>query len=182
VFNFLHRSFVAEKMFSAAWLGAAALFTSHLACASPAPPSYAPPYSPNYQPAANSPTFNNVTIVSPPASWQDRGGSYARSVLLNQNCERGVPELLATAAYSPPDGPYFQIFSSKDEGKSWNQISKAHFSHGNFKGGIILQPFLYELAQPFGAYPAGTVLLTGNAIPGDFSSTNIQLYASCDKG
>ena len=49
-------------------------------------------------------------------------------------------------------------------------------------GGIVLQPFLYELSQPFGKYQPGTILLSGNRIPGDFSSTNIQLYASTDKG
>jgi hypothetical protein len=40
----------------------------------------------------------------------------------------------------------------------------------------------YELAQPFGKYQPGTILLSGNRIPGDSSSTNIQLYASTDKG
>jgi hypothetical protein len=38
------------------------------------------------------------------------------------------------------------------------------------------------MAQPFGKYPAGTVLLTANAVPNTFNSTNIQLLASLDKG
>jgi len=62
-------------------------------------------------------------------------------------------------------------------------ISKAYFNgNSSLTGGIILQPFLYELEQPYGKYKPGTVMLAGNRIPGDFSSTNIQLYASEDKG
>ncbi|EMC99771.1 glycoside hydrolase family 93 protein [Baudoinia panamericana UAMH 10762] len=127
--------------------------------------------------------FNNVTVFAPPASWPNHGGSYARSVLLNQDCEQGTPTLLATAAYSPPDGVYFIIYKSTDYGQTWTNISKAYFNgNSSLSGGIILQPFLYELAQPFGKYKPGTVLLSGNLIPGDFASTNIQLYASEDKG
>lgn len=91
--------------------------------------------------------------------------------------------MLATAAYNPPDGQYFMIMESKDLGATWNMISKAYFNgQPELIGGNILQPFLYELATPFDKYPAGTVLLSGNRIPGDRSSTNIQLYASTDKG
>ena len=46
----------------------------------------------------------------------------------------------------------------------------------------MLQPFLYELPQDVGDYKKGTVLLSSNAIPAGFESTNIQLYASEDKG
>ncbi|KAK5108104.1 hypothetical protein LTR62_008758 [Meristemomyces frigidus] len=122
--------------------------------------------------------FNNVTVYAP-----GKSGSYARSVLLNQDCETGTPTLLATAAYSQPDGAYFIIFQSEDYGHTWTNISRAYFN-GNttLSGGIILQPFLYELAQPFGKYQPGTILLSGNYIPSGFDSTNIQLYASEDKG
>lgn len=76
---------------------------------------------------------------------------------------------------------------SDDGGRSWEEISKAYFTHGNetsgsFAGGIILQPFLYELREDVGDYKKGTVLLSGNAIPESGESTNIQLYASNDKG
>ena len=47
---------------------------------------------------------------------------------------------------------------------------------------MILQLLLYELAQPFGKYQPGTVLLSGNYIPNGFDSSNIQLYASGHKG
>jgi len=127
-------------------------------------------------------TFNNVTIFTPPATWTDRSTNYARTVLLNQNCEKEPYTLLSTWSESTEDGAYFPIYQSNDYGRSWDPLSKAYFTHGNFSGGAMLQPFLYEMAQPFGDYPAGTLLLTGNAIPADSSSTNIQLYSSFDKG
>lgn len=148
---------------------AATALLGKIVTAHPQPPSY--------------PIVNNVTVFVPPASWPSHSGSYARSVLLNQDCEQGEPTLLATAAYNPPDGQYLQIFQSKDSGASWTMISKAYFNgNASLTGGIILQPFLYELAQPFGKYQPGTILLSGNRIPGTFSSTNIELYASEDKG
>ncbi|THW15525.1 BNR/Asp-box repeat domain protein [Aureobasidium pullulans] len=131
----------------------------------------------------SAPFVQNVTVFSPPANWPNKGGSYARSVLLNQNCEKGNPIILATAAYQPPDGQYLIIHKSTDYGATWSELSKAYFNgNASLSGGIILQPFLYELAQPFGKYQPGTILLSANYIPGDFSSTNIQLYASTDKG
>ncbi|KAJ6554790.1 hypothetical protein B0H19DRAFT_1029873 [Mycena capillaripes] len=143
--------------------------------------AWAQPNPPPSPPAA--PFFENVTIWAPPASWSSHSGSYGRSVLLNKDGEQGIPTILATAAYSPPNGPYFQIFQSTDYGQSWTIISKAHFDgNSSLSGGIILQPFLYELPEAYGKYPAGTVMLAGNRIPGDFSSTNIQMYASMDKG
>ncbi|KAI7314791.1 glycoside hydrolase family 93 protein [Hortaea werneckii] len=126
--------------------------------------------------------FNNVTIFTPPSEWEDRSTSYARTVLLNQDCEKEPYTLLATWTVGAPDGPYFPIYESQDYGRSWSERSKAYFTGGNFTGGTLLQPFLYETSKQFGKYPAGTVLLSGNGIPGNFNSTNIQLYASEDKG
>ena len=133
-------------------------------------------------PAPSGPIFNNVTIFSPPTTWENQATSYARTVLLNQNCEQGEPTLLASFTWGDPNGPSFPIFKSTNAGESWEQISTVHFTERNYTGGIFLQPFLYELPQKFGAYPAGTILITGNGIPGTFDSTNIPLYASSDKG
>ena len=106
---------------------------------------------------------------------------------MTDGCESEIPPILATWAGSGPGGPYFQIIESDDGGRSWYEISEAYFTHGNetggsFAGGIILQPFLYELPEDVGDYQKGTVLLSGNAIPEGAESTNIQLYASNDKG
>lgn len=125
--------------------------------------------------------YKNVTVFAPPESWSSHSTSYARSLLLNQNCEQ-ENVLLASWTFSPPGGPYLPIARSTDGGRSWSELSKVYFTHKDYTGGIILQPFLFELPQQIGQYPAGTILATGNAIPADFSSTNIELYASIDKG
>jgi len=125
--------------------------------------------------------FDNVTIFTPPSNWPDRWTSYARTVLLDQNSTTD-DILLASWSFQPPGKTYAPIYQSKDDGLSWNELSKVSFLAADESGSIILQVFLYELPQDVGTYPAGTVLLTANAIPADFSSTNIQLYASLDRG
>ena len=48
--------------------------------------------------------------------------------------------------------------------------------------GLRYQPFLYEMIEAIGDYPRGTLLLAANSIPADLSETQIDLYASTDKG
>lgn len=50
------------------------------------------------------------------------------------------------------------------------------------KWGLRYQPFLDILPKDFTGYKAGTVLLSGSSIPTDLSKTQIELYASTDKG
>jgi hypothetical protein len=121
-------------------------------------------------------TFSNVTVFVPPANYTDPGTLYARTVEL----EDGV--LLATwENYSPqPPLVYFPIFKSVDGGETWNEISKVTDQVNNW--GLRYQPFLYELPEPFAGYPAGAILLAGNSIPEDLNYTQIDVYASEDKG
>lgn len=125
--------------------------------------------------------FDNVTIFTAPSNWSSHQTSYARTLILSQNCEEDNV-LLATWAFSPPGRPYAPIYESKDGGLSWNESAKVYFSAADGPGAGIAQPFLYELPQQIGNYPAGTILVAGNAIPSNHSSTNIQLYASLDQG
>lgn len=125
-------------------------------------------------------TFNNVTIFQPPSTWSDQSTSYGRTVLLSDN-NNDVNTLLATWSFFPPGRPYSPIFRSLDSGRTWKNFSQV-FWEAAPTGGIILQPFLFELPEKVGKYPAGTVLIAPNAIPEGFSSTNIQLYASFNKG
>lgn len=121
-------------------------------------------------------TFTNVTIFVPPSNYTDPGTLYARTVEL----EDGV--LLATWENYSPEPPlvYFPIFKSTDGGETWKEISKVTDQVNNW--GLRYQPFLYELKQPFAGYAAGTVLLAGNSIPTDLNYTQIDVYASKDKG
>jgi hypothetical protein len=121
-------------------------------------------------------TFSNVTVFVPPANYTDPQVLYARTVEL----EDGV--LLATwENYSPqPPLVYFPIFKSINGGETWKEISKVTDQVNNW--GLRYQPFLYELPAPVGRYAAGTVLLAGNSIPADLNYTQIDVYASEDKG
>jgi hypothetical protein len=134
-----------------------------------------PPFAYQHRP------FDNVTIFTPPRNWSSHSTSYARTVLLEHDNPK-ADTLLASWTLSPPGRTYAPIYESKDGGFSWKELSRVYFSAAQEAGSIILQVFLYELPQKLGIYPAGTVLLTANAIPKDRSSTNIQLYASLDKG
>jgi hypothetical protein len=121
-------------------------------------------------------TFSNVTIFVPPANYTDPQTLYARTVEL----EAGV--LLATWENYSPEPPlvYFPIFQSTNGGETWKEISKVMDQVNNW--GLRYQPMLYELPAPVGRYAAGTVLLAGNSIPTDLNYTQIDVYASEDKG
>lgn len=128
------------------------------------------------------PFFANASIFTAPSDWTSHRTSYARTVLLNQNHEHDNV-LLASWSLRPPGRVYAPIYQSKDLGMTWHEKTKVFFSAADEgKNSSILQVFLYELPQKVGAFPRGTVLLTANAIPNDKSSTNIQMYASTDKG
>jgi hypothetical protein len=124
--------------------------------------------------------LSNVTIFQPPASWASQSTSYARVLFLDKHCETSKV-LLTTWTQSPPGEVYFPVYKSIDGGRSWEEVSRIYFNETK-TGGALLQPFLYELPIQIGEFPAGTILATGNAIPEDFSSTNIDIYASTDTG
>lgn len=120
--------------------------------------------------------FSNRTIFTPPSNYTDPRVLYARSVQLPNG------DLLATwENYSPEPPPvYFPIYRSRDNGYSWTEISRVQDTANGL--GLRYQPFLYVLPETIGQFPAGTLLLAGNSIPTDLSSTHIDLYASSDDG
>lgn len=122
-------------------------------------------------------TFDNVTVYTAPADWKNRGTLYGRVVLLNQNCEEDNV-LLSTWTVNAPNKTYLPIYKSLDLGRTWIPLSKVYFNTFNYTA--IAQPFLYELEQSFGDYPAGTILVSGNTL--SKSGTSIELHASLDKG
>jgi hypothetical protein len=129
-------------------------------------------------PEAAAAAFTNVTIFAPPRSWSSHATAYARSILINDN---GTDVLYATWIDSPPGLPYLPLYKSTDGGQTWANYSSIYFKT-TAKGGILFQPFLYELPEQLGQYPAGTILAAVNAVPNTFSSTNIEIQASLDKG
>ncbi|OAP59570.1 hypothetical protein AYL99_06868 [Fonsecaea erecta] len=149
-----------------------------------APLAAAAPWNSWSPPASSSPDFANVTIFVAPEDWPQRSTSYARVVLLNQDCETDNV-LLSTFTLTPPEGRYYPVFASHDLGETWTQISQIEFgpeTGKDFSAGRLAQPDFLELPIDIGDYPAGTVLFTGMGQPTDGTSTNIYVYASRDKG
>lgn len=123
-------------------------------------------------------TFSRRVVFDPPANanWTDPRVLYARTAQFSNG------NLLATwENYSPePPKVYFPIFKSTDNGYTWKELSRVQDTQNGW--GLRYQPFLYVLPRSFAGYPAGTVLLSGSSIPKDLSRTQIELYASTDKG
>lgn len=122
------------------------------------------------------PIFSNVTIFQPPVNYTDPQVLYARTTILDDGT------LLATWENYSPEPPlvYFPIYRSTDGGLTWKEISRVTDQVKNW--GLRYQPDLFVLPQRIGRFPAGTVLLSGSAIPTDLSFTQIELYASRDRG
>lgn len=120
-------------------------------------------------------TAFNVTIYSPPSSYKIPRVLYARTLLLKSD-----NVILATWENYGPEPPYFPIYQSTDQGRTWAEIGRVKDQVNGW--GLRYQPFLYELPVEYGGFPAGTILCAGSAIPADLSVTQLELYASLDKG
>ncbi|KAJ2901812.1 bnr asp-box repeat domain protein [Zalerion maritima] len=121
-------------------------------------------------------TFEQNMIFDPPDNYTDPQVLYPRTVQLHDG------RLLATWENYSPEPPlvWFPIYESMDHGVTWTEISKITDQVNGW--GLRYQPFLYEMDQDMGPYKKGTILLAGNSIPTDLSETQIDLYASVDKG
>jgi len=113
-------------------------------------------------------TFADNPIYWPPSNLTI---SYPRITELSDGT------ILATAGLNTVPA-IFPIFSSSDGGASWNWISNMTDQVNGL--GMNAQPALAELPWAVGDWPAGTVLASGNSW--GRNSTNIDLYASKDKG
>ncbi|MCI6464709.1 MAG: RICIN domain-containing protein [Faecalicatena sp.] len=72
------------------------------------------------------------------------------------------------------------IYRSTDDGETWQHISDV--TDEVFGTNRKAQPMIYELPQAVGDMPAGTLLLAGNLVPDDQSSSRIVIYKSTDVG
>ncbi|KAF7195096.1 hypothetical protein HII31_03564 [Pseudocercospora fuligena] len=131
------------------------------------------------------PLISNVTVFQPPANYTIPRTLYARTLQLQDGT------LLATwENYGPNNNtfPYFPIYQSTDGGATWSERSRVEDTQNGWGLRIDFwfrsryQPFLYQLPEAIGDYPAGTVLLSGSSIPDDLSQTQIEIYASHDCG
>ncbi|KAJ7697816.1 BNR/Asp-box repeat protein [Mycena rosella] len=112
--------------------------------------------------------YTGVSIFKPPSSYIVPRTLYARTVLLPQDgTDQNV--LLATWENYSPEPPL-----------TWTPFSNVMDTQNGW--GMRYQPFLYELTEAIGAFPAGTILCAGNSIPTNLSNTQIDVYASLNKG
>ncbi|MCU4741532.1 sialidase family protein [Natronoglomus mannanivorans] len=138
-------------------------------------------------------TQEGEPLYTPPPGTPGAGAMYPRVVRLDHDeweskgeREGDSETLLATfehyrsadEEYAPQ--PYFPIYRSTDGGESWSQFAEIHDTQNDW--GLRYQPVLFELPEPIGPWPAGTVLAAGNSIPADRSRTKIDVYASEDHG
>lgn len=140
----------------------------HVAGAQPPPPASGPPApGPSAKPKPFG-TFGENVIFMPEIN---------STIMYPRIAELSDGTILATAGLSS-NPPVFPVFSSSDGGASWKWISNLTDQVNGL--GMSAQPAIAELPWAVGEFPAGTVLASGNSWGN--KSTNIDLYASKDKG
>lgn len=119
--------------------------------------------------------YVNNPVFTSGSDWTPPGTLYGRSIQLDDS------SILTTwENYSPePPQVYFPIFKSTDYGLTYTEVSRVQDQVDGF--GLRYQPDFLQLPGLLGDLPAGTILLAGNAIPTDLSSTHLELYASRDQ-
>ncbi|WP_129339382.1 sialidase family protein [Cellulomonas endophytica] len=100
----------------------------------------------------------------------DPDGPNAGALLLTWELRLGVAR---------PGGPAFPVRRSDDGGRTWREVARVVDPLGR---GNRYQPVLYELPGDLAHLRAGDLLLAGNAIPADGSTTTLVLHSSRDGG
>jgi hypothetical protein len=119
------------------------------------------------------------TMYTPPPDAPAPGSLYPRALRLQHNGSANGT-ILATFEQWTNGTPVFPIYRSTDNGNSWTKISDVADTQNGW--GMRWEPDLYELPTAMGGFPAGTILVAGDSVPGDRSGTKIDLYASTDRG
>lgn len=120
------------------------------------------------------------SMVCCPGEEQRRPGAmYPRCISLAHNGDKNGT-LLATMEWYNKENPFFPIYESTDEGRTWHFLSSLAQEPAGV--GIRFQPHLFEVPCDMGGLREGTILCAGNIIQGDFSTTTLQLYKSVDAG
>lgn len=118
------------------------------------------------------------TLYIPSDDDPPPGAMYPRVICLEHQSASDNGTLLATFEHYIKGMRSFPIYRSCDNGKTWTLWSKVEDTY--LKVGNKYQPQLYELPHQVGDFPAGTILLAGNAIPENNATTELTLYKSSD--
>ncbi len=137
-------------------------------------------------PASAVTTGNGSLVYASPAqgSFPDKGGAtYAKTIVLKHSGASNGTILVTYDQLTWVGGvQVYPIYRSTDNGTSWVHVTDVVPSHDFPSLGRTSQPFLYEVPQATGSLAAGTILLAGNIMPTDKSSTRIVVYKSTDHG
>ncbi|WP_084717678.1 RICIN domain-containing protein [Streptacidiphilus carbonis] len=130
-------------------------------------------------------TGNGSLVYSPTAgsSFDPAGTTYAKTVVLKHSGSSNGRILVTYDQLVWVNGKQvYPIYSSDDNGATWTHLTDV--VPGNDFSSLIKtsQPFLYEVPQTVGSLAAGTILLAGNIMPSDKSSTRLVIYKSTDHG
>ncbi len=118
----------------------------------------------------------NVTL------YPNEDASYPRVIrLAHSGSANGT--VLSTFSHSGTGQPSnFPVYQSNDGGTTWSTSPISVIAAAE-QGWDLDQPALFELPQPAGPYPAGTLLAAGIAwVRGDFSRQALEVFRSADQG
>nr|WP_240929322.1 exo-alpha-sialidase [Streptomyces coryli] len=94
--------------------------------------------------------------------------------------------LIGTFEHASVDGSpsEFVLRTSKDDGETWRTLTELRdpLTGEHHPSDRMWQPFLFELPQKMGKYPAGTLLMAANIEPGANTRSDFVLWRSADHG
>jgi hypothetical protein len=130
-------------------------------------------------------TGNGVVVYSPSGSnvFDSAGTTYAKIICLKHNGSSNGTLLVTYDQLVWVNGvQVYPIYKSTDSGATWTHVTDVVPSNDFSTLIKTSQPFLYEVPQACGNLAAGTILLAGNIMPSDKSSTRIVIYKSTNQG
>ncbi|MCU6734734.1 RICIN domain-containing protein [Diplocloster agilis] len=119
--------------------------------------------------------------ISFQTAFEEQAITYTRILCLKNSGNANGTLLMTCDQHSWVDGEQvWPIYRSTDNGNTWSHVSDVKDTV--FGTNRKAQPMLFELPQAVGNLPKGTVLLAGNLVPNDQSSSRIVIYKSANQG
>ncbi|MDR2418400.1 MAG: RICIN domain-containing protein [Treponema sp.] len=114
-------------------------------------------------------------------AFEEQALTYTRIICLKNNDDNNGTLIATCDQHSwVNDEQVWPIYTSTNGGARWNHI--ADVTDTIFGTNRKAQPMLFELPQDVGSIKKGTILLAGNLVPFDNSSSRIVIYQSIDLG